>query len=55
VGVPLFHGWLEDPQNSQYCQVLKNLSYNQLVEKIITDTSSKEEERVQQGRGWGLK
>ena len=56
VGVPLYHGWVEDPQNSHYYQAVRNLSYNQLVEKIITDTSSDDQDRVQEGgRGqWKL-
>ena len=37
----LYHGWLVDPQNKETCLAVNSLSYNQLVEKIITDTGSR--------------
>lgn len=49
MGVPLYHGWVEDPQSSYFYQVVKNVSYNQLVEKIINNTSSEDEDQVQEG------
>ncbi|XP_038017955.1 ubiquitin carboxyl-terminal hydrolase MINDY-1 [Motacilla alba alba] len=34
--IPLYHGWLVDPQSPEQVQAVGKLSYNQLVEKIIT-------------------
>ena len=48
VGVPLYHGWLVDPQNPSY-QVVKELSYNQLVEMVINNTSSEDSKLVEEG------
>ncbi|KAG9466992.1 hypothetical protein GDO78_015789, partial [Eleutherodactylus coqui] len=36
LNIPLYHGWLVDPQSSEAVQAVGKLSYNQLVEKIIT-------------------
>ncbi|NWQ84359.1 MINY1 hydrolase, partial [Columbina picui] len=36
LNVPLYHGWLPDPQSPEVAQAVGRLSYNQLVEKIIT-------------------
>uniref|UniRef100_A0A8B9F6E5 Ubiquitin carboxyl-terminal hydrolase n=1 Tax=Amazona collaria TaxID=241587 RepID=A0A8B9F6E5_9PSIT len=36
LNVPLYHGWLVDPQSPEVVQAVGKLSYNQLVEKIIT-------------------
>jgi hypothetical protein len=33
--INLYHGWLVDPQQADIIETVKNLSYNQLVEKII--------------------
>uniref|UniRef100_T1J1K6 Ubiquitin carboxyl-terminal hydrolase n=1 Tax=Strigamia maritima TaxID=126957 RepID=T1J1K6_STRMM len=40
LNIQLFHGWLVDPQNEDVVFAVGNLSYNQLVEKIITDKAS---------------
>lgn len=48
VGVPLYHGWLVDPQNPCY-HVVKELSYNQLVEMVINNASSQDSEQLQDG------
>ena len=48
MGVPLFHGWLVDPQDSCY-QVVKDFSYNQLVEMIINNISAEDTKLQQQG------
>ena len=48
VGVPLYHGWLVDPQNPCY-EVVKDLSYNQLAEKIISDAASQDQRLVEEG------
>ncbi|XP_065713828.1 ubiquitin carboxyl-terminal hydrolase MINDY-1 isoform X2 [Patagioenas fasciata] len=36
LSVPLYHGWLLDPQSPELVRAVGKLSYNQLVEKIIT-------------------
>lgn len=33
--INIYHGWLIDPQMKEIFELVKNLSYNQLVEKII--------------------
>lgn len=48
VDVPLYHGWLPDPQDSGY-EVVKDLSYNQLVEMVINNSSSRDSNLVQDG------
>jgi len=35
LNIRLMHGWLVDPQNQDAVVAIGNLSYNQLVEKII--------------------
>ncbi|XP_050410163.1 ubiquitin carboxyl-terminal hydrolase MINDY-2 isoform X2 [Patella vulgata] len=42
--IPLYHGWLVDPQDSKCVEAIGKLSYNQVVEKIITQKSSDKEE-----------
>lgn len=39
LNIHLYHGWLADPQNHSEFRVVQNLSYNQLVEKIINSQS----------------
>ena len=53
VGVPLFHGWLVDPQDTCY-ESVKDFSYNQLVEMIINNSSAQDTESQQRGMmvGW---
>ncbi len=48
VGVPLCHGWLVDPQNSCY-SVVKDFSYNQLVEMVINDSVAQDTKLQQKG------
>ncbi|XP_067119265.1 ubiquitin carboxyl-terminal hydrolase MINDY-2-like isoform X1 [Centruroides vittatus] len=38
--IPLYHGWLVDPQSPDIQAAVGNHSYNQLVEKIINNKSS---------------
>nr|XP_046914908.1 ubiquitin carboxyl-terminal hydrolase MINDY-1-like [Dermatophagoides farinae] len=33
--IPLYHGWLVDPQQREISRVINNQSYNQLVDRII--------------------
>lgn len=42
--IPLFHGWLSDPSMPEVQRVVGNLSYNQLVDSIITGKTSIEPE-----------
>lgn len=46
LNVPLYHGWVVDPQNKLLAQAVGNLSYNELTTKTITDMSSDDEEKV---------
>jgi len=38
--ISLYHGWLVDPQTTEVAAAVANLSYNQLVETIISNRSS---------------
>ncbi|MEE6502944.1 hypothetical protein FKM82_004688 [Ascaphus truei] len=47
--IPLYHGWLVDPQIAEVVTALGNCSYNQLVEKIISCKQSENSELVSEG------
>lgn len=47
--IPLYHGWLVDPQDTAANEVLGNLSYNQAVEKAISHTTSENHDEIQLG------
>uniref|UniRef100_A0A8C9G680 Ubiquitin carboxyl-terminal hydrolase n=1 Tax=Pavo cristatus TaxID=9049 RepID=A0A8C9G680_PAVCR len=49
LNVPLYHGWLVDPQSPEVVQAVGKLSYNQLVEKIITCKHSGDPNLVTEG------
>ncbi|XP_035426530.1 ubiquitin carboxyl-terminal hydrolase MINDY-1 [Cygnus atratus] len=49
LNVPLYHGWLVDPQSPEVVQAVGKLSYNQLVEKIITCKHSCDSNLVTEG------
>ncbi|XP_053134480.1 ubiquitin carboxyl-terminal hydrolase MINDY-1 [Hemicordylus capensis] len=49
LNIPLYHGWLVDPQISEMAQAVGKLSYNQLVEKIITCKHSSDPNLVTEG------
>ncbi|KAG8537689.1 hypothetical protein GDO81_024067 [Engystomops pustulosus] len=49
LNIPLYHGWLVDPQSSEVVQAVGKLSYNQLVEKIITCKHSSDPNQVTEG------
>uniref|UniRef100_A0A8C8RQX9 Ubiquitin carboxyl-terminal hydrolase n=1 Tax=Pelusios castaneus TaxID=367368 RepID=A0A8C8RQX9_9SAUR len=49
LNVPLYHGWLVDPQSLEVAQAVGKLSYNQLVEKIITCKHSSDPNLVTEG------
>ena len=46
LNISLYHGWLTDPQEMNVAAAVGTLSYNQLVEKIITDKTSDDDEKV---------
>ncbi|RWS13118.1 hypothetical protein B4U79_03794 [Dinothrombium tinctorium] len=41
--IPLYHGWLIDPEMSDIAKAVGNCSYNQLVDKVITNKSAEQE------------
>ncbi|NXA33180.1 MINY2 hydrolase, partial [Eudromia elegans] len=47
--IPLYHGWLVDPQVADVVKAVGNCSYNQLVEKIISCKQSDNSELVSEG------
>lgn len=47
--IPLYHGWVVDPTDSKTSNAVGNHSYNQLVDKIITNRSSSSPELVEEG------
>nr|XP_016854328.1 PREDICTED: protein FAM63A [Anolis carolinensis] len=49
LNIPLYHGWLVDPQIPEAAQAVGKLSYNQLVEKIITCKHSSDPNLVTEG------
>ncbi|XP_048213933.1 ubiquitin carboxyl-terminal hydrolase MINDY-1 isoform X2 [Perognathus longimembris pacificus] len=49
LGIPLYHGWLLDPQSPEAVGAVGKLSYNQLVEKIITCKHSSDPNLVTEG------
>ncbi|NXP01646.1 MINY1 hydrolase, partial [Certhia brachydactyla] len=49
LNIPLYHGWLVDPQIPEQVQAVGKLSYNQLVEKIITCKQASDSTLVSEG------
>lgn len=49
LNIPLYHGWLVDPQSTEMVAAVGKLSYNQLVEKIIDCKHSADSSRVSEG------
>ncbi|XP_029354802.1 ubiquitin carboxyl-terminal hydrolase MINDY-2 isoform X1 [Echeneis naucrates] len=47
--IPLYHGWLVDPQMHDIVKAVGNCSYNQLVEKIISCKQSDHSELAGEG------
>lgn len=47
--IPLYHGWLVDPQSPETVNAVGKLSYNQLVEKIIEFKHSTDSSQVSEG------
>ncbi|XP_046439683.1 titin-like isoform X1 [Daphnia pulex] len=44
--IPLFHGWLVDPQTPEVVAAVGQAGYNQLVEKVISQKCSNDENAV---------
>ncbi|KAM9294573.1 ubiquitin carboxyl-terminal hydrolase MINDY-1 [Gastrophryne carolinensis] len=49
LNMPLYHGWLVDPQSAEMVSAVGKLSYNQLVEKIILCKHSADPNQVTEG------
>ncbi|KAM3178294.1 hypothetical protein ACTXT7_002878 [Hymenolepis weldensis] len=47
--IPIFHGWVVDPQDVDLVKVLNNQTYNQVVEMIIDYKTSMDSVRVHKG------
>ncbi|KAM4037115.1 ubiquitin carboxyl-terminal hydrolase MINDY-2 [Anomaloglossus baeobatrachus] len=47
--IPLYHGWLVDPEIAEVVTAVGNCSYNQLVEKVISCKQSENNELVSEG------
>uniref|UniRef100_A0A1I8FQI3 Ubiquitin carboxyl-terminal hydrolase n=1 Tax=Macrostomum lignano TaxID=282301 RepID=A0A1I8FQI3_9PLAT len=47
--IELVHGWVLDPQQCDVAQFIEQLTYNQLVEKIITAKNGEDQELLAQG------
>ncbi|KAL5111809.1 Ubiquitin carboxyl-terminal hydrolase MINDY-1 [Taenia crassiceps] len=47
--IPLYHGWVADPQDRDLVEALKNQTYNQVVEMIIDYKSSSDPACVEKG------
>ncbi|KAH9285763.1 Uncharacterized protein ECG_00570 [Echinococcus granulosus] len=45
--IPLYHGWVADPQDRDLVEALRNQTYNQVVEMIIDYKSSSDPARVE--------
>jgi Protein of unknown function (DUF544). len=50
LNIPLYHGWLVDPQSQETVTALGILGYNQIVEKIILNKCSSEIDLVTEGK-----
>ncbi|KAL5962743.1 Ubiquitin carboxyl-terminal hydrolase MINDY-1 [Taenia solium] len=47
--IPLYHGWVVDPQDRDLVEALRNQTYNQVVEMIIDYKSSSDPACVEKG------
>ncbi len=55
LSIGLYHGWLADPQDQPTWDVVSGCSYNQLVEKVITDCQSADPQKAHQGMVPGVR
>lgn len=49
LNIPLYHGWLVDPQNKEMATAVGNLTYNQLVEKLLIQKTSEDTQLIAEG------
>ena len=54
LNIKLHHGWLVDPQSTEYKAAIGNLSYNQLVEKIVASNESNGDSQLSSEGGFSL-
>lgn len=47
--MPLYHGWLVDPQDTETYQVVSQYSYNQLAEMVVNSSNSEDPEKMRNG------
>jgi hypothetical protein len=47
LNVPLYHGWLPDPQDTTTYSIVRGCSYNQLVEMVVSGRSESDPEKLQ--------
>ncbi|VDN02988.1 unnamed protein product [Thelazia callipaeda] len=47
LNIPLLHGWIADPENQEMVQTMDGLSYNRLVEKLVSDGNEYEKSLLQ--------
>jgi len=47
--IPLYHGWLPDPQDQNLFELINDVSYNQLVERIISSQDHLNPVKIQEG------
>ncbi len=54
LSIQLFHGWVIDPQNNELKKIVNSnaSSYNQLIEKMIRQKQSKEENLVRESKNF---
>jgi len=50
LNIPLYHGWLVDPQSQETVTALGSLGYNQIVEKIVNNKCSSDIDLVTEGK-----
>ena len=48
----MHHGWLVDPQSTEYKAAIGNLGYNQLVEKIVASKESNNDSQLSSEGGF---
>ena len=54
LNIQLFHGWVIDPQNNELNKIVNSnaSSYNQLIEKMIRQKQSKEENLARESKNF---
>ena len=52
LGIKLHHGWLVDPQSTEYKAAIGNLGHNQLVEKIVASKEGNNDSQLSSEGGF---